>query len=170
MSGGSMHITSAEKAKGIPLAEELFTIPEVESVFLASDFISVTKQPDADWFVVKADVIATLIDYLSVHGQVKIAEGSSSHQAESEEDISYDEKTAQIVENIKDIIETKVRPSVAMDGGDIIFKKFVDGIVFLELHGACSGCPSSTVTLKQGIENMLRHYIPEVQAVQAVGG
>lgn len=160
---GSMHIDSADEAQGIPLAQDLFQIPEVESVFLAKDFISVTKKMDTDWFVVKADVIATLIDFFSMNEQSITL--SPSDTGNLDEEVTYTEETQQIVNEICDLIETKIRPMVAMDGGDIVFSKFVEGRVFVKLQGACSTCPSATATLKSGVENMLRHYVPEVEEV-----
>lgn len=162
---GSLHINRADLPSDNPLVNELFTISEIESVFLAADFVSVTKNADAEWFIVKADIIAVLIDFFA---QNQAFEGHNHAEDLSEDaDIVYDEETAVVVEEIKSMIETRVRPSVAMDGGDIVFKRFVDGIVYLELRGACAGCPSSTATLKQGIESMLKHYVPQVVAVQA---
>lgn len=165
--GGSLHITRKDFDQSIPLASEIFTIPEVESIFLAADFISVTKSTDADWFIVKADVISLLIDYFSHHKVLDVANISEASDLDEPEP-DYDEETMKTVNEIKNIIETNIRPTVAMDGGDIVFKKFVDGIVYLQLRGACSTCPSSQATLKNGVENMLKHYIPAIQEVQAI--
>lgn len=166
MQGGSLHVNRADLPSDNPLVHELFTIDEVEGVFLASDFVSVTKNADAEWFIVKADVIAVLIDFFA-HNQAFQHQNQEGTSDDADAHIAYDEETSAIVEDIKAMIETRVRPSVAMDGGDIVFKRFVDGVVYLELRGACSGCPSSTATLKQGIESMLKHYVPQVIAVQA---
>lgn len=143
-----------------PLADAIFKIGGIKGVFFGYDFVSVTKLPDEDWEFLKPQVLAAIMDhYLS--GMPVILEGAASTTNISSE---LDDITKQIVE----IIETRVRPAVAQDGGDIVFERFEEGIVYVQLHGACSGCPSSTITLKNGIENMLKHYIPEVEAVEAV--
>jgi Fe-S cluster biogenesis protein NfuA len=144
-----------------PLALQLLETAGVESVFFGSDFITVTKSAQSNWQQLKAEVLATIMDfYVSgkpIMFEQKVAENSPENSEDSE-----------IVKQIKELIEIKVRPAVAMDGGDIIFDSFEDGIVKLQLKGSCSGCPSSTITLKNGIENMLKHYIPEVLEVQQV--
>jgi Fe-S cluster biogenesis protein NfuA len=144
-----------------PLAERLFELPEVGGVFLGSDFITVTKTEDSDWRQVKPAVLAAIMDHFTSGRPVVIDPPEASGPATTEED-------DEIVAQIKELLETRVRPAVAMDGGDITFEDFEDGIVYLHMQGACSGCPSSTATLKAGIENMLRHYIPEVIEVRAV--
>lgn len=145
-----------------PLAERLFQLPEVAGVFLGSDFITVTKTEDSDWRQLKPAVLAAIMEHFTSGRPVVIgAPEASDGDATSEED-------DEIVAQIKELLETRVRPAVAMDGGDITFEDFEDGIVYLHMQGACSGCPSSTATLKAGIENMLRHYIPEVLEVRAV--
>ncbi|USO01301.1 MAG: NifU family protein [Alphaproteobacteria bacterium] len=166
VANGSMHIDSREEATAIPLANELFLIPEVESVFLAKNFVSVSKKAEADWFIVKADVIATLIDYFSSNKEnINV---SSIEKKEYSNDISYTEEEKQIIAEIEELIATKLRPMVAADGGDIVFHKYIAGCVYVKLQGACSTCPSATATLKSGVENMLRHYIPEVTEVVSV--
>lgn len=146
------------------LARALFEIPEVSRVFFGSDFISVTKS-DGDWRNLKAPILGAIMDHFT--RGLALLEGGG---AEAAEDVSYAEEDAEIVEQIRELLDTRVRPAVASDGGDIIFKGFDSGsgVVFLHLRGSCAGCPSSTLTLKNGIENMLRHYIPEVNAVEAV--
>lgn len=148
-----------------PLADALFSIPEVERVFFGADFISVTKT-DGDWRHLKPAVLGAIMEHFT-RGLPLLAEGAG---AETEAEEGYAEADAEIVEQIRELIETRVRPAVAGDGGDIIFKGFDGraGTVFLQLRGSCAGCPSSTMTLKNGIENMLRHFIPEVNAVEAV--
>jgi Fe-S cluster biogenesis protein NfuA len=142
----------------------------VRTVFLGSDFVSITKSDEADWAHLKPQALAAIMDHF-VSGAPVIAD-ASAHAAEAaaeEDDVAYEGETAEIVAEIKELIATRVRPAVANDGGDIIFKRFdVDtGIVHLTMRGACSGCPSSALTLKQGVENLLRHYVPEVTAVEA---
>lgn len=145
-----------------PLAERLFQLPAVGGVFLGSDFITVTKTEDSDWRQLKPAVLAAIMEHFTTGRAVIVGDPDAAGSgAASEED---DEVVAQI----KELLETRVRPAVAMDGGDITFEDFEDGIVYLHMQGSCSGCPSSTATLKAGIENMLRHYIPEVLEVRAV--
>lgn len=148
-----------------PLADALFRLPEVGRVFFGADFISVTKT-DGDWRNLKPMILGAIMEHFTQNLPL-LAEGTG---AEVEDAGSVSEADAEIVEQIKELIETRVRPAVAGDGGDIIFKGFdgAAGTVFLQLRGSCAGCPSSTMTLKNGIENMLRHFIPEVNAVEAV--
>ena len=153
---------NAESAKASPLAEKLFKIPQVSSVFLGSDFITITKSED-DWQQLKPLLLTALMDFfltgLPVINQATTQEGAGDNEG--------DEDDSEIVSTIKQLLDTRVRPAVAQDGGDIVFQGFDDGIVTLQMRGACQGCPSSTATLKMGIENMLRHYIPEVREVRA---
>jgi Fe-S cluster biogenesis protein NfuA len=150
-------------AKRSPLAASLFEVPDVSRVFFGADFISVTKA-GGDWRNLKAPILAAIMEHFTA-GLPLIEAGE-----ESEAEPAYSEEESEIVEQIKELIDTRVRPAVANDGGDIIFKKFdgESGVVFLHMRGSCAGCPSSTMTLKNGIENMLRHYIPEVNAVEAI--
>jgi len=148
-----------------PLADSLFQIPEVGRVFFGADFISVTKT-DGDWKHLKPAILGAIME----HFTRELPLLASGAEAPSEKAESYSEGDSDIVEQIKELLETRVRPAVAGDGGDIVFKGFDGsaGTVFLELRGSCAGCPSSTMTLKNGIENMLRHFIPEVNAVESV--
>jgi Fe-S cluster biogenesis protein NfuA len=159
---------SIDEAAASPLASALFGINGVSGVFLGSDFVSITKSNEADWSHVKPQALAAIMDHF-VSGAPVIADVAKAEAPAVEDDVAYDGETAEIVAEIKELIATRVRPAVANDGGDIIFKRFdVDtGIVHLTMRGACSGCPSSTLTLKQGVENLLRHYVPEVTAVEA---
>src|SRR3954467_472317 len=145
-----------------PLAERLFQLPEVGGVFFGSDFIAVTKTEDSDWRQLKPAVLAAIMEHFTSGRPVLVGGPQAENAAASSEEDD------EIVAQIKELLETRVRPAVAMDGGDITFEDFEDGIVYLHMQGACSGCPSSTATLKAGIENMLRHYIPEVLEVRAV--
>lgn len=155
-----VYMTSKEGCNSA-LARSLFSIKNVEAVFFGSDFITITGASDSNWDVMKPEIIMTIMDFF-VAG-LPVFDNNRSVKAEiSKSDLTEIEK--QIIE----IIETRVRPSVAMDGGDIVYQDFKDGVVLLELRGSCSGCPSSIVTLKDGIESMLKHYIPEVQSVKAV--
>lgn len=160
--GAVADFPSAEQAGRSPLASALFAIPEVARVFFGSDFISVTKR-DGDWKHLKPAILGAVMEHFT-RGLPLIEGGAEEHEE------TYSEDDSEVVEQIKELIETRVRPAVAADGGDIIFKGFDgdSGVVSLHLQGSCAGCPSSTMTLKNGIENMLRHYVPEVTAVEAV--
>lgn len=160
---GTVDFRSADDAAGkSPLAERLFRIDDVSGVFLGSDFISVTKSDAAEWPLLKPAILGVIMEHFTAGNAVMI-EGVSGA---AEED--YSEEDAEVVSQIKELLETRVRPVVAQDGGDIVFHGFQKGIVMLEMRGACGSCPSSTMTLKNGIENMLRHYVPEVTEVRAV--
>ncbi|MEL6569829.1 MAG: NifU family protein [Pseudomonadota bacterium] len=150
------------------LARSLFQVSGVERVFLGSDFLSVTKGESEDWTQLKPLILATIMDHF-VAGLPVIETGAASIAPPSS-DVTYDGEAAEIVAEIQELIDTRVRPAVAQDGGDIVFDRFETetGIVHLHMRGACAGCPSSTYTLKQGIENMLKAYVPEVTAVEAV--
>ena len=147
-----------------PLAASLFELPGVTGVFLGSDFISVTKD-EVDWAHIKPAVLGAIMEHF-LSGKPVINDGEP--RSRSSRDEFFDEGDAETVEVIKELIATRVRPAVAMDGGDITFKGFKEGTVFLHMQGACSGCPSSTATLRNGIENLLRHFVPGVEAVQQV--
>ena len=166
MEEGTVDFPDKEAGRLSPLASRLFNIPEVERVFFGSDFITVTKRDakDVDWRHLKPAILGAIMEHFTKGLPLFDA------QVTAEADPVYEGEEAEIVAQIKELIETRVRPAVAADGGDIIFKGFDggSGTVFLHLQGSCSGCPSSTITLKNGIENMLRHYIPEVSAVEAV--
>jgi Fe-S cluster biogenesis protein NfuA len=158
---GTANFTSVEGARISPLAERLFSLPEVTGVFLGADFVTVTKTEEADWYRLKPAILALIMEHFTSGRPVLLGKPTDGVAAGEEEE---DEVVAQI----KELLETRVRPAVAQDGGDIIFHDFEDGVVYLHMQGSCSGCPSSTATLKAGIENMLRHYIPEVVEVRAV--
>jgi Fe-S cluster biogenesis protein NfuA len=152
---------SADAARRSPLATVLFALPGVERVFLGHDFVTVTKSDETAWQALKPQVLSTLMDHFVHHRPV--IEG---HDQAADEDT--DPADAEIVAQIKQLIDTRVRPAVAGDGGDIVFRGYRDGVVRLQMQGACSGCPSSSATLKHGVENMLRHYVPEVKSVEQV--
>ena len=161
MEKGTADFRNAEEAKFSPFALNLFKIDGVEGVFFGSDFISITKNDNHDWQMLKPSISETIIEYYK---------SGAAIMPQGEEDNTYTSNTedSEAVVKIKEIIDTKVRPAVAKDGGDIIFQSFDNGIVYLHMQGSCSGCPSSTATLKAGIENMLKHYIPEVRDVRPV--
>jgi Fe-S cluster biogenesis protein NfuA len=159
MDRGTADFDGADKATRSPLAESLFRIDGVARIFLGSDFITVTKTDAKDWPVLKPQILGLIMEHFSSNRPVILSD-DSAQAAEGEDD--------EIVAQIKELLETRVRPAVAQDGGDIIFHAFEDGVVYLHMQGSCSGCPSSTATLKMGIENMLRHYVPEVVEVRPV--
>jgi len=157
---------SAEASVNSPLAQGLFSISGVTGVFLGSDFISVTKD-DTNWAQIKPAILGVIMDHF-LSGKPVIVEGGVDVANLDEVDEFFEEEDSETVEVIKELLATRVRPAVAMDGGDITFKGFKEGTVFLHMQGACSGCPSSTATLKSGIENLLRHFVPGVEQVQQV--
>jgi len=157
---GTADFSSKDVASDSPLASRLFEIDGVSRVFLATDFISVTKDPQLDWNNLKPSILTGIMEHYS-SGLPAI---NDTEKKNSESNNTEDSET---IKQIKDLLETRVRPAVAMDGGDITFCSFESGVVTLQMKGACAGCPSSTATLKMGIENMLRHYIPEVTEVRA---
>lgn len=157
---GTRDFPTAETAHASPLAEELFRIQGVAGVFFGADFITVTKDDRFDWPVLKPMILAAIMDHFTAARPVVLDVGADTG-APSDTD-------SEVVTQIKDLLETRVRPAVAQDGGDIVFRGFEDGVVLLSLKGSCSGCPSSTATLKAGIENLLKHYVPEVREVRQV--
>jgi len=156
MPRGTAQFDSVETAGASPLAQRLLKIDGVTSVFLGSDFVSVSKAEDQNWSLLKTHILGEIMQHFT--------SGLPAYEA-GEEEISTDEDS-EIVTQIKQLLDERIRPAVANDGGDITFVRFEDGVVYLRMQGACAGCPSSTATLKMGIENMLRHYIPEVVSVE----
>jgi Fe-S cluster biogenesis protein NfuA len=168
MAVGTREFASPEAAEASPLAQALFDTGEVVNVMFGRDFVSVTAAPGTDWSALKPMVVSILLDHF-VSGAPLFAGGGADFvvPGEDEPEVADDPADADVVAQIKDLIETRVRPAVANDGGDIIYRGFREGVVFLKMQGACSGCPSSTATLKQGIESLLKHYVPEVNEVRA---
>jgi Fe-S cluster biogenesis protein NfuA len=166
LEAGTMDMRDAESAAQSPLATKLFSIPNVAGVFFGQDFIAVTKS-DGDWNHLKPAILGAVMEhYLS--GEPIVRAGADISAISGGADEFFDAKDASMVATIKELIETRVRPAVASDGGDITFKGYRDGVVFLNMRGACAGCPSSTATLKNGIENLLRHFVPDVTEVRPV--
>jgi Fe-S cluster biogenesis protein NfuA len=161
---GVVDFTSREAAARSPLARLLFEIDGVAGVFLGSDFVTVTKTAEKNWQVLKPMVLGAIMDHFTANAPVMDA----GETAADEEEFNDDGVDGEIIDQIKELIETRVRPAVAQDGGDIVYKGFKNGTVYLNLRGSCAGCPSSTATLKMGIENMLKHYVPEVLQVEAI--
>ena len=162
MGAGTADFASRDSTARSPLASSLFELPGVARVFLGGDFITVTKNDEISWQALKPQVLAAVMDHF-VAGRPVI---DGAEEAGADEDVSPEDE--EIVAQIKELLDTRVRPAVAGDGGDIVFRGYRDGVVKLHMQGACSGCPSSRATLKHGIENMLRHYVPEVVAVEQV--
>ena len=164
-----MDFPNVETAKASPMAAALFDVDGVEGVFLGADFVTVTKDAGTEWHHIKPAILGTIADYLTA-GMPVLNEGAEAQELADGSADDYEGETKEIVEQIIELIDTRVRPAVANDGGDIIFHRYEadSGLVYLTMRGACAGCPSSTITLKNGIENLLRHYVPEVQAVEAV--
>ena len=156
---GTADFPSVAAAERSPLARRLFDVPGVVGVFLGADFITVTKATDTEWHILKPSALGAIMEHFT-SGQPTISDDGPAAEDSEDDD--------EVVTQIKELIDTRVRPAVAMDGGDIIFHGFREGVVYLHMQGACAGCPSSAITLKSGIENMLRHYIPEVLEVQSV--
>ena len=162
---GTMEFASREAAARSPLAERLFDVQGVKSVFYGSDFVTVTKD-DSDWQHLKPAILGAIMEHY-MSGAPLLADGSAGNdEALDEEDEFFNEADADTVATIKDLIETRVRPAVANDGGDITFRGFKDGVVYLNMKGACAGCPSSTATLQHGIQNLLKHFVPDVVEVR----
>ena len=167
--GGAREFRTYDEAvTGSPLALELFEVDGVARVFLGSDFLTVTKHAgDVDWRHLKAPVLAAIMEHFA-SGKPVLAGMAGAGGADGHDDTAYEGETAQVVAEIKDLLDTRIRPAVAQDGGDIVFNRFEadTGVVYLHMRGACSGCPSSSATLKAGVENMLKHYVPEVSRVE----
>ena len=164
LTDGTLDMPTREAAAQSPLAERLFDLPNVGGVMLGPDFISVTKT-EGDWQQIKPAVLGAIMEHFMSGAPVLAASATAEPTGDDE---FFDPADAETVATIKDLIETRVRPAVAGDGGDITFRGYKEGIVFLHMKGACSGCPSSTATLKHGIQNLLRHFVPDVQEVRAM--
>lgn len=162
---GAMEFRSPDEAANAPLAQALLAIQGVEAVMYGADFVSVTKDA-TDWAHLKPAILGTIMEHFAA-GAPLLTEGAAGAPQQADGEF-YDPADAETVSTIKELIETRVRPAVAGDGGDIVFRGFRDGIVYLGMKGACSGCPSSTATLRNGIENLLRHFLPQVKGVEPV--
>lgn len=162
MGVGTADFAGPDLAERSPLAQALFALPGVARVFLGGDFITVTKSDLADWQTLRPQVLGVIMEHFVAGRPVVQGDGDAA----LEDDVAPEDR--EVVDQIKELLDTRVRPAVAGDGGDIVFRGYRDGVVRLHMQGACSGCPSSSATLKHGIENMLRHYVPEVVAVEQV--
>ncbi len=166
MDGATRDFPDAQSAEASPLAEALFATQMVEGVFFGRDFVSVTAAPGVSWTDLEPIVVEALLDHFVTGAPLFKAASAAAIQVDA--DFDENPEDADIIDQIKDLIETRVRPAVAQDGGDIVYKGYRDGHLYLSMHGACQGCPSSSVTLKRGIESLIKHYVPEVESVEAV--
>ena len=168
MASGTRDFADPEEAAASPLADALFGLGDVTGVFFGHSFISVTAAPGVEWASLKPDVLGILLDHFSANMPLFHAASAGFSVPAADTELPLDDPSdADIVDQIKELIETRVRPAVANDGGDIVYRGFQKGVVFLQMQGACSGCPSSSATLKNGIEQLLKHYVPEVTEVRA---
>jgi Fe-S cluster biogenesis protein NfuA len=168
MPAGSREFTNDEEAAASPLAEALFALGDVVNVFFGRDFIAVTAGEGVDWSALKPQVVAILLDHF-ISGAPLFAAASADFKVpgEDDEDLGDSPEDADIIDQIKDLLETRIRPAVANDGGDVLYRGYREGVVFLKMQGACAGCPSSSATLKNGIESLIKYYVPEVSEVRA---
>ena len=163
LAGGTREFRDEAEARASPLAEALFAIPGVVRVFFAGEYLTVSKSEDQDWSWLKAPILAAIMDHFTTGQALLRDDEDEGHDAEV-----YEGATADVVAEIKELLDSRIRPAVAQDGGDILFSKFEPdtGVLWLHMRGACSGCPSSAATLRSGVENMMRHYVPEVTRVE----
>ena len=168
MDAGTRDFATPEEAEASPLADALFGLGDVTGVFFGRDFVSVTVAAGVDWRDAKPDVLSILLDHFSAQMPLFRSPSAGFSVPPPEAEVADDPADAEIVAQIRELIDTRVRPAVANDGGDIVYRGFDKGKVFLRMQGACAGCPSSSATLKNGIEQLLRYYVPEVTEVRAV--
>lgn len=161
LAAGTADFTTAEAANASPLAFRVFGVTGVRGVFLGSDFVTVTKTDEADWSEIKPGILGAIMEHFA--SGLPVMEGDMPTSG-----AGNDGSDSEVVVQIKELLDTRVRPAVAQDGGDIVFHGYDEGVVYLHMQGACAGCPSSTLTLKMGIENLLKHFVPEVTEVRAV--
>ena len=168
MQAGTRDFPDAQSAQASPLASALFDSGMVEGVFYGRDFVSVTAAAGISWNELEPLVLETLLDHFVSEAPLFVAGTAADIRIDVDQGFEDNPDDAEIIDQIKELIETRVRPAVAQDGGDIHYKGYRDGRLYLSMHGACSGCPSSTITLKRGIESLIRHYVPEVESVEAI--
>ena len=164
MKEGTAFFQNIEDSSNSPFAKRLFSLDGVEGVFFGADFITITKNQDSEWDLIKPMILGAITDHYSSNDSIIIKKNKKNNELKDSKNLD-----SEIVKQIKELIETRVRPAVAMDGGDIVFENYENGIVYLHMQGSCAGCPSSMATLKNGIENMLKHYVPEVTEVRPIG-
>ncbi len=168
MESGTRDFADPQSAEASPLAEALFATGMVEGVFFGRDFVSVTAAPGTEWSTVEPEVVSILLDHFVTGAPLFKAGTAAGIDVAADADFDEKPEDREIIGQIKELIDTRVRPAVAQDGGDIVYRGYRDGRLFLSMHGACSGCPSSEVTLKRGIESLIKHYVPEVESIEAV--
>lgn len=170
MESGGRDFPNADTAEASPLAEALFATGQVDGVYFGRDFVSVSAAPTVEWANLEPDVLSILLDHFLLDAPLFKPGTAAGIEIAPEGHPSFDDAPADadIIEQIKELIETRVRPAVAQDGGDIVYRGYKDGTLYLGMQGACSGCPSSTITLKRGIEGLIKHYVPEVETVEAI--
>ena len=170
MEAGGRDFPTADAAEASPLAEALFATGMVDGVYFGRDFISVSAAPTIDWEALEGEVLSVLLDHFMLDAPLFRPGTAAGIEVAPEgmPDFVDDPADADIIDQIKELIETRVRPAVAQDGGDIIYRGYKEGKLFLQMQGACAGCPSSAITLKRGIEGLIKHYVPEVETVEAV--
>ena len=170
MEHGGRDFPNADAAEASPLAEALFATGQVDGVYFGRDFVSVSAAPTVEWANLEADVLSILLDHFLLEAPLFKPGTAAGIEVAPGADLSFEEDPADsdIIDQIKELLETRVRPAVAQDGGDIVYRGYKDGKLFLEMQGACSGCPSSSVTLKRGVESLIKHYVPEVETIEAV--
>ena len=169
MQSGGRDFPNADSAEASPLAEALFATGMVDGVYFGRDFVSVSAAPTVEWEQLEPDVLAILLDHFMLDAPL-FRQGTAADIEVAADEPSFDEDPADadIIDQIKDLLETRVRPAVAQDGGDIVYRGYRDGKLYLGMQGACAGCPSSMVTLKRGVESLIKHYVPEVETIEAV--
>ena len=169
METGSRDFPNAEAAEASPLAQALFATGLVDGVFFGRDFISVSASPGVHWEALEPEVLGILLDHF-VGGAPLFKPGTAAGISVASDEPAFEEDPAdaEIIEQIRELIDTRVRPAVAQDGGDIVYRGYKDGTLYLAMQGACSGCPSSAITLKRGIEGLIKHYVPEVETIEAI--
>jgi Fe-S cluster biogenesis protein NfuA len=170
MASGGRDFPDADAADASPLAEALFATGMVDGVYFGRDFVSVSAAPTVEWEQLEADVLSILLDHFMLEAPLFKQGSAAGIEIAPAEDLSFEEDPADadIIEQIKELLDTRVRPAVAQDGGDIVYRGYRDGKLYLAMQGACSGCPSSAVTLKRGVEGLIKHYVPEVETIEAV--
>jgi Fe-S cluster biogenesis protein NfuA len=170
MEHGGRDFPNADAAAASPLAEALFATGQVDGVYFGRDFVSVSAAPTVEWTNLEADVLSILLDHFLLDAPLFKPGTAAGIEVAPDAALSFEEDPADsdIIDQIKELLETRVRPAVAQDGGDIVYRGYKDGKLFLEMQGACSGCPSSAVTLKRGVESLIKHYVPEVETIEAV--
>ena len=168
METGGRDFPNADAAEASPLASALFATDMVDGVYFGRDFISVSAAPTVEWELLEPEVLGLLLDHFTLDAPLFVQGSAAGIDIDPPAMFEDDPADADIVDQIKELIETRVRPAVAQDGGDIVYRGYKDGTLYLAMQGACAGCPSSAITLKRGIEGLIKHYVPEVETVEAV--